>query len=160
VWTDIGDAISESQRTEPDVNGVMPLNGNGKSDTSSNAWQMLRLARIEHAELLTPLHKVEFPDAPISELRKWSFDNGTAAMFITDKPDLPFTKSLPDARTEAHGEGEKVHLTVSSDSWFVAFCISHARHIVAVAPGTLRTMILARARRELSLEQEVTLVDD
>lgn len=160
VWTDIGDAISESQRTEPDVNGVRPLNGNGKSDTSSNAWQMLRLARIEHAELLTPLHKVEFPDAPISELRKWSFDNGTAAMFITDKPDLPFTKSLPDARTEAHGEGEKVHLTVSSDSWFVAFCISHARHIVAVAPGTLRTMILARARRELSLEQEVTLVDD
>ncbi|GAA6123188.1 WYL domain-containing protein [Bifidobacterium psychraerophilum] len=160
VWTDIGDAISEDQKTKPDVNGVTPLNGNSRNGSHEDAWQMLRLARIERAELVTPLHKVEFPDAPISELRKWSFDNGTAAMFITDKPDLAFTKSLPGASTEAHGTGEKVHLTVSSDSWFVAFCISHARHIVAVAPGTLRTMILARARRELSLEQEVTLVDE
>ena len=47
--------------------------------------------------------------------------------------------------------GEKVHIIVSSDSWFVAFCIAHARHITAVAPETLRTMIVARAQRELSL---------
>ena len=49
--------------------------------------------------------------------------------------------------------GEKVHLTVSSDSWFVAFCIAHARHITAVAPETLRTMIVARAERELSVSE-------
>ena len=54
---------------------------------------------------------------------------------------------------ESCGAGEKVHLTVSSDSWFVAFCISHARHILAVAPETLRTMIIARAQRELSVGQ-------
>ena len=51
------------------------------------------------------------------------------------------------------GTVEKVHLTVSSDSWFVAFCIAHARHITAVAPETLRTMIVARAERELSISE-------
>ena len=88
---------------------------------------------------------------PVSELRKWSFDNGTPAVFITDQPDLPFIKSMPGATVEPCSPGEKVHIIVSSDSWFVAFCIAHARHITAVAPETLRTMIVARAQRELSL---------
>ena len=44
-----------------------------------------------------------------------------------------------------------MHLIVSSDSWYVAFCIAHARHIAAVAPETLRTMIVARAQHELSI---------
>lgn len=44
-----------------------------------------------------------------------------------------------------------MHLIVSSDSWYVAFCIAHARHITAVAPETLRTMIIARAQHELSV---------
>lgn len=52
---------------------------------------------------------------------------------------------------ETCGSGVKVHLTVSSDSWFVAFCIAHARHITAVAPETLRSMIIARTQRELSV---------
>lgn len=50
--------------------------------------------------------------------------------------------------------GEKVRLQIQSDSWFVAFCIAHARHILAVAPETLRTMIIARAKRELSMLDE------
>ena len=74
-------------------------------------------------------------------------------MFITDGQDLPFTKTLPGATVEPCADGQKVHLTVSSDSWFVAFCIAHARHITAVAPETLRTMIVARAQRELSVGQ-------
>ena len=75
------------------------------------------------------------------------------AVFITDQRDLAFIKTLPGATVEQCGAGEKVHLTVSSDSWFVAFCIAHARHITAVAPETLRTMIVARAERELSISE-------
>ena len=121
------------------------------NDQRHRDWQVLRLARISRAEVVNPDQPIEVPDVPISELRQWSFDNGTAASFVTDKPGLPFIESLQDARVERCGNGEKVYLTVSSDSWFVAFCIAHARHIVAVSPGTLRSMITARATRELSL---------
>ena len=114
---------------------------------------MLRLARIEKAELVKPTKKIDVPNMPINELRKWSFDNGTEAVFITDQRELPFIKTLSGATVEQCGAGEKVHLTVSSDSWFVAFCIAHARHITAVAPETLRTMIIARAERELSISE-------
>ncbi|MFT8704004.1 helix-turn-helix transcriptional regulator [Bifidobacterium aquikefiricola] len=114
-------------------------------------WQVLRLARIEHAQLVKTERAPEIPDVPIGTLREWSFDNGTAAVIVTDKKNLAFVKTLPGATVDDNGTGEKVHLTVSSDSWFVAFCISHARHITAVAPETLRTMIVARAERELSL---------
>lgn len=112
---------------------------------------MLRISRIEKAELVEPVEKIDIPDVPVSELRKWSFDNGTAAVFITNQADLPFIDRLPGATVEQCGDGKKVHLIVSSDSWYVAFCISHARHITAVAPETLRTMIIARAQHELSV---------
>ena len=136
VWTDI-DATGKSL---------------GKAKQArDHGWQVLRLSRIEHADTIKPAHQVEIPDVPISELRKWSFDNGTAAAFVTDQADLPFIKNLPGASIEPYGQGEKVNLTVSSDSWFVAFCIAHARHILAVAPSTLRSMIIARAERELSI---------
>ena len=79
------------------------------------------------------------------------FDNGTPAVFVTNQDDLSFIDGLSGATVEKCGEGEKVHLIVSSDSWYVAFCISHARHITAVAPETLRTMIVARAQHELSI---------
>ena len=121
-----------------------------KTDTTINKatgkpriWQVLRISRIEHAELVEPTEKVDIPDVPASELRKWSFDNGTPAVFITNQDDLSFIDSLSGATVEKCGEGEKVHLIVSSDSWYVAFCIAHARHITAVAPETLRTMIIA-----------------
>ena len=114
-------------------------------------WQVLRLSRVEHADIVKPEQPMDVPDVPVGELRKWSFDDGTAAAFITDQPDLPFIKNLPGASVEPYGTGEKVSVTVSSDSWFVAFCIAHARHIVAVAPATLRSMIVARAERERSL---------
>lgn len=112
---------------------------------------MLRLARIERAELVAPTASLKIPDAPVSELRQWSFDNGTAAAFVTDRAGFAFVKALPGASVEPCGQGEKVHLTVVSDSWFVAFCIAHARHITAVAPETLHSMIAARAERELSV---------
>lgn len=114
-------------------------------------WQVLRVARIERAEVVEPVSQVKIPDVPVSELRKWSFDNGTETCFITDETELNFLKNLSGATMETCGSGVKVHLTVSSDSWFVAFCIAHARHITAVAPETLRSMIIARAQRELSV---------
>ena len=80
-------------------------------------------------------------------------------MFITDQPHLDFIKTLADADVEPCGEGEKVHLYVQSDSWFVAFCIAHARHIVAIAPETLRTMMIARAERELSLSEQAAATE-
>ncbi|MCI1984122.1 MAG: WYL domain-containing protein [Bifidobacteriaceae bacterium] len=119
--------------------------------STSDEWSVLRIARIGKAEIITPKEPVHIPDVPVDELRQWSFDNGTEAVFVTDKPDLPFIAKLPGATVEPWDNGEKVHLTVSSDSWFVAFCIAHARHITAVGPETLRTMVTARAQRELSV---------
>lgn len=149
VWTDVAQAAPEDKI--PLVSTDMTIN---RANGLPRIWQVLRIARIEHAELVTPTTSLQIPDVPVGELRKWSFDNGTAAVFITDHAGLPFISTLPGARVEKYGEGEKVHLTVSSDSWFVAFCISHARHIVSVAPQTLRTMIVARAQRELSVGQQ------
>ena len=103
-----------------------------KANGKPRIWQVLRLARIEKAELVKPTKQINIPNMPVSELRKWSFDNGTDAVFITDQRDLAFIKTLPGATVEQCGAGEKVHLTVSSDSWFVAFCIAHARHILSL----------------------------
>ncbi|MCI1936351.1 MAG: WYL domain-containing protein [Bifidobacteriaceae bacterium] len=121
------------------------------SASTSNEWSVLRVARIGKAELIEQEEPIRIPDVPVDKLRQWSFDNGTEAVFITDTTGLPFLTKLPGATVEPWDDGEKVHLTVTSDSWFVAFCISHARHIRAVGPQTLRTMITARAQRELSV---------
>lgn len=147
VWTDV-----ENQAPEDKRNLVAKDTSINKANGLPRIWQVLRVARIEHAEVIAPVCPVEIPDVPISELRKWSFDNGTQTCFITDEPDLNFLKSLSGATVEPCGSGVKVHLTVCSDSWFVAFCIAHARHIKAVSPETLRTMIIARAQRELSVD--------
>lgn len=147
VWTDV-----ENQAPEDKHSLVAKDTSINKANGLPRIWQVLRVARIEHAEVITPVCPVEIPDVPISELRKWSFDNGTQTCFITDEPDLNFLKSLSGATVEPCGSGVKVHLTVCSDSWFVAFCIAHARHIKAVSPETLRTMIIARAQRELSVD--------
>ncbi|ROT87421.1 helix-turn-helix transcriptional regulator [Bifidobacterium mongoliense] len=148
VWTDVAAAIPDD-KADLIKTAVRSTRGTGRH----LAWQVLRLSRIEHADIMESAAKLDIPDAPVAELRAWGFDNGTAAVFITDRPHLQFIKKLPDATVEPCGEGEKVHLTVSSDSWFVAFCISHARRITSVAPETLRTMIVARAERELAVEQ-------
>ena len=148
VYTDVGSAAPKDKKAYVSKDKTID-----KANGKPRIWQVLRLARIEKAELVKPTKQINIPNMPVSELRKWSFDNGTDAVFITDQRDLAFIKTLPGATVEQCGAGEKVHLTVSSDSWFVAFCISHARHILAVAPEPLRTMIIARAQRELSVGQ-------
>ena len=148
VYTDVGSAAPKDKKAYVSKDKTID-----KANGKPRIWQVLRLARIEKAELVKPTKQINIPNMPVSELRKWSFDNGTDAVFITDQRDLAFIKTLPGATVEQCGAGEKVHLTVSSDSWFVAFCIAHARHITAVAPETLRTMIVARAERELSVSE-------
>ena len=148
VYTDVGSAAPKDKKAYVSKDKTID-----KANGKPRIWQVLRLARIEKAELVKPTKQINIPNMPVSELRKWSFDNGTDAVFITDQRDLAFIKTLPGATVEQCGAGEKVHLTVSSDSWFVAFCIAHARHITAVAPETLRTMIVARAERELSISE-------
>ncbi|KFI46621.1 Predicted DNA-binding transcriptional regulator YafY, contains an HTH and WYL domains [Bifidobacterium bohemicum] len=149
VWTDVDAVAPEDEKRF--VSKDTTIN---KANGLPRIWQVLRLSRIEKATLVKPLGRLEIPDVPVAELRKWSFDNGTPAVFVTDEKGLPFIKRIQGATVEPCGQGEKVYLTVSSDSWFVAFAIAHARHIVAVAPDTLRSMIVARAQRELSLETE------
>lgn len=151
VWTDVASVAPQDKQKL--VSKDTSIN---KATGLPRIWQMLRVARIEQADLVTPIAPISIPDVPVSELRKWSFDNGTAAVFVTDESDLPFIATLSGASIEETASGEKVHLTVSSDSWFVAFCIAHARHITAVAPETLRTMIIARAERELSVDHSDT----
>lgn len=143
IWDGLDD--SQVQRTRK---------ANKDKNRKHDDWRMLRLARIGKAAILEPEHDFEIPDVPLSEIRQWSFDNGTVTQFITDVPGHEFVQALTDAKVEPFEQGERVTLTVSSDSWFVAFCIAHARHIVAVSPGTLRTMIVARAKRELSVNGE------
>ncbi|EFA23663.1 helix-turn-helix transcriptional regulator [Bifidobacterium gallicum] len=155
VWTDVADVAPEDKRSL--VHKDETLN---KVTGEPRIWQILRLARIEHARIVKPLSEPQIPDVSVSELRRWAIDNGTPAVFITDQPHLEFIKTLSDATVEPCGDGEKVHLTIRSDSWFVAFCIAHARHIVAVAPETLRTMIIARAQRELSVVGAADDADD
>lgn len=146
VWTDV-----EQQTPEDKREFVAKDTTINKANGLPRIWQVLRVARIERAEVVEPVSQVKIPDVPVSELRKWSFDNGTETCFITDETELNFLKNLSGATMETCGSGVKVHLTVSSDSWFVAFCIAHARHITTVAPETLRSMIIARAQRELSV---------
>ncbi|MBQ1425093.1 MAG: WYL domain-containing protein, partial [Aeriscardovia sp.] len=72
--------------------------------------------------------------------------------FVCDSDLLAQISKFPEARVEEIGNDKvKVHMTVSHDSWFVAVCISHAKHISAVGPKTIRDLVVARAERELSV---------
>jgi len=104
VWTDVLDSTPEDRRKFVSRDQLINK-ANGKPRT----WQVLRLARIEHAEVIAPVKHVDIPDMPVSELRKWSFDNGTPAVFITDQPDLPFIKSMPGATVEPCSPGESAY---------------------------------------------------
>ncbi len=148
LWTDVAMAAPKDKQD-------LVLEHPAASDSKGKlrTWQVLHIARIEQAKIVEPTAKLDIPDMPVSELRKWSFDNGTATCFVTDSKNAPFIENLPDATVQPCGKGQKVRLIVSSDSWFVAFCIAHARHLKAVGPETLRTMIIARAQRELSIMQ-------
>lgn len=114
-------------------------------------WSTLKVSRIGTCSPVHPDKPLHIPDVPLDQLRQWNFDNGTEAAFTTDTPDLPYIANLPSATVEPCGQGVKVHLTVTSDTWFMQFCIAHARHITAVAPEPLRSLVLARAKRELSI---------
>lgn len=149
MWTDVADVAP--QDLQELVHKDMTIN---KETGEPRIWQVLTISRIEEAQIVDPTAELHVPDVSVSDLRKWITDTATPAVFITDQPHLQFIKTLADAHVEPCGEGEKVHLFVHSDSWFVAFCIAHARHIVAVAPETLRSMMVARAQRELSISEE------
>ena len=149
MWTDVADVAP--QDLQELVHKDMTIN---KETGEPRIWQVLTISRIEEAQIVDPTAELHVPDVSVSDLRKWITDTATPAVFITDQPHLQFIKTLADAHVEPCGEGEKVHLFVRSDSWFVAFCIAHARHIVAVAPETLRSMMVARAQRELSISEE------
>lgn len=152
VWT----GVSDEDRKEPSTRSYdadSPRHTPIRNEASAQ-WQTLRLARIGRVESVEPSHDIDIPDVPLAELREWSFENGTPAVFVTAQKNLPFILNLPDAKVEDFGEGQKVHLTVSSDSWFVAFCIAHARHITAVGPATLQSMCIARAEHELSMNTQ------
>ncbi|MFD0704973.1 helix-turn-helix transcriptional regulator [Alloscardovia venturai] len=149
VWT----GVTEADRKTPSdraYDADLPRHTPIHNEQSAQ-WQTLRLSRIGRVEVVEPKHKIDIPDVPLAELREWNFENGTPTVFITDEKNLPFVLSLPDALVEDYKDGQRVHLTVSSDSWFVAFCIAHARHIQAVGPATLHSMCVARAEHELSV---------
>ncbi|MDD6373063.1 MAG: WYL domain-containing protein [Bifidobacteriaceae bacterium] len=148
VWNGVKPEDVSTDYDFPEPQPESPHNGRKKKHPE---WQTLRLARIGHIEVVQPTHPIEIPDVPLSELREWNLDNGTPAEFTTDTVGRSFIRDLPYATVEPWDKGEKVHLLVCSDSWFVAFCIAHARHIVAVGPETLRTMMIARAKHELSI---------
>ncbi|MBQ3308510.1 MAG: WYL domain-containing protein [Aeriscardovia sp.] len=126
----------------------------GTAGDSPRDWSTLRIARISKATVVRSNERLDIPDVPIDRLRQWGFENGAEAAFITDKPGFPYIEKLPGATVEPWGDGEKVHLRVTSDSWFTIFCVAHARHIVSVAPATMRSMVVARAQHELSIIEQ------
>ena len=112
VYTDVGSASPKDKKAYVSKDKTID-----KANGKPRIWQVLRLARIEKARnWSSPPSRSTSLNMPVSELRKWSFDNGTDAVFITDQRDLAFIKTLPGATVEQCGAGEKVHLTVSSDS--------------------------------------------
>ena len=146
VWTDVAAAAPADKAKY--VKKDTTIN---KATGKPRIWQVLRISRIEKAELVEPTAKIDIPDVPASDCA-----NGASIMELQlcSSPIRMICHLLTGCREQQSkkcGEGEKVHLIVSSDSWYVAFCISHARHITAVAPETLRTMIVARAQHELSI---------
>ena len=154
AWTGVTDKDRKDPPQNPPTKETQ-VSARKRRNSQSQNWQTLRLSRIGTVEAVEPSHHVEIPEVPLSELREWNFENGTQAVFITNQKGMPFIKNLPGATVEDTEDGQKVHLIISSDSWFVAFCIAHARHIKAVGPKTLRSMITARADRELThIEQQ------
>lgn len=144
VWTDVESVAPKDMADLVEKDETI-----NRATGKPRIWQTLRLSRIEHADIVEPTGVLQIEDVPVSELRRWSIENGSPAVFVTDQPHLNFIRTLSDATVEPCADGEKVHLTIQSDSWFVAFCIAHARHIIAVAPESLRAMIVSRAQREL-----------
>lgn len=65
VWTDVLDSTPEDRRKFVSRDQLINK-ANGKPRT----WQVLRLARIEHAEVIAPVKRVDIPDMPVSELRQ------------------------------------------------------------------------------------------
>ena len=154
AWTGVTDKDRKDPPQNPPTKETQ-VSARKRRNSQSQNWQILRLSRIGTVEAVEPRHHVEIPEVPLSELREWNFENGTQAVFITNQKGMPFIKNLPGATVEDTEDGQKIHLIISSDSWFVAFCIAHARHIKAVGPKTLRSMITARADRELThIEQQ------
>ncbi|MDO4913707.1 MAG: WYL domain-containing protein [Bifidobacteriaceae bacterium] len=149
VWTDVNDYAPKDHKKFINVDNTI-----NKATGKPRIWQILRVSRIEKGKIIEPTKRPELPQVALGEFHEWSIENGTHASFITNKRDLPFVQELTNAKVEPYGDGEKVDLTVVSDSWFVAFCIAHARNIVAVSPETLRSMIIARATRELSVDND------
>lgn len=94
VYTDVGSAAPKDKKAYVSKDKTID-----KANGKPRIWQVLRLARIEKAELVKPTKQINIPNMPVSELRKWSFDNGTDAVFITDQRDLAFIKTLPGRRT-------------------------------------------------------------
>lgn len=155
AWTDVSDKDRKEPPTNPVPQEENPEPTHKRRNSQSLHWQTLRLSRIGNVQAVEPSHHIAIPEVPLSELREWNFENGTEAVFITNQKGMPFIKNLPGATVDDYEDGQKVHLIISSDSWFVAFCIAHARHITSVGPETLRSMIVARADRELThIEQQ------
>ena len=76
----------------------------------------------------------------------------TPVSFVCDAELLAQISEFPEARIEEEGNSKlRVSMTVSHDSWFVVFCISHSKHIFSVGPKSIRDLIVARAERELSV---------
>ena len=72
VYTDVGSAAPKDKKAYVSKDKTID-----KANGKPRIWQVLRLARIEKAELVKPTKQINIPNMPVSELRKWSFDNGT-----------------------------------------------------------------------------------
>jgi predicted DNA-binding transcriptional regulator YafY len=131
----------------------------GATTDHSHEWSTLRASRISSLKLTDIQLPCAIPPVPIEKLRQWSFDKGTKATFITTQHNAGFIANLPSSSVEPWDDGDKIHLIISSDSWFVAYCISHATHIKAVGPESLQRMIHARAHRELQRLEDSGEID-
>ena len=107
--------------------------------------------RISSISMIRPLPGVQRADARIPVPFKGD-GKRMPVSFVCDACLLGQIAEFSGAKVEeAEGGRLKVHMTVSHDSWFVAFCISHSKHISSVGPKTIRDLIVARAERELSV---------
>ena len=102
VWTDVADAAPKDKLKY--VKKDMTIN---KATGEPRIWQTLRLARIEHAELVKPTQKVDIPDVPSANCASGT---STTARRRCSSPTSRICRSsrpCPAPRWKAAGRGRR-----------------------------------------------------
>lgn len=115
---------------------------------------IIELSRITSIEILETSdtkisHDLKTENLSWDDINSLSSSNLDEVSFCTDMRDLPYIKNIPGAYVESCKSGEKIYIARPNEAWMVRFIIAHSRHIISVAPQSIREKVIKRAQREL-----------